>query len=967
MGDTNEHPTRRSVIQLSLGSLGAVALPKAVFGDEGAGETVAAETSDMISNAIDDIDDPVDAIISLSDAAIQQMESPSDSDPETLKQRVSRTQQPVLDELQAMNGVSVHRTFWLGNAIFARIAPDRIDDVASIESVDGIYENKDIAPPDPVEQKPRKAEATPAQNAIPTYGLEQVNAVSARNEYNATGDGVTIGVIDTGIDPDHQAFSEFNPDNFAEFTLMAEQVDTDPNDPDSHGTHVSGTALADTAVDPALGAELDVGVAPDATLLSAKAFSTFDGSTSATTAQVIAGIQWAVENGADVINMSLGSSVNDESVFDPFYLEVLRDVVDVGVLPVASAGNNGQGLTGSPGNIKESFSIAANDNTRSLADFSSGEQVYSENAWDENVLPDDYPSFYTVPDVSGPGVDVLSTLPGGVYGQLSGTSMSAPHVAGAVAQLLSADIDADLSVADVQELLENTALHPSGPMTDDTRFGTGTIDVLGALADADGGGTVTGTFQADGAPVAGTEIVSDFGTTAITGPNGEFELHLPAGENQVTFDEFGATTETVTVDVPADGSTTIDVDLDPELVVELLSVQEPPTGFDQPPELTSGESFDLVLNVANLDVLTVSLGADAEGFEPADISLSIGDTQFEVDQPLPVGGVTGTVPLTVEINTQSGLAAYANEDNIIDADGIQDAFNDWQAGEISSTLLNNAFDAWRSQEPVETDPDPPEGTLTLEHTFEGAGEELTVTTGPTQVIDGTPATFEIVDATLPEETGGELDADDDPNTVTATATIENTGDVQGTKDVTYQVLGIPFPEPRTIPAGETADFEITISNLVAAGFGGVETTHSISTPDDSVSGPLLITEPDEAAGGQFEIIDLVAPSSVAAGETVEVEATIGNTRPEAFSSLVSYLFDARASEADSVDTVAFRAVEINGESVTEVTFTLNTEGLLPGTYLHTVTTPNDAATAQITITDSASAQSGSGASASADD
>jgi len=948
MEDNNTQATRRSVLKISLGSVAAATIPKTALADSGDG------MDPVWSEATADLGDQAEVIVSV-EGALKDITDETPSDHTDAQQAIESVQESTLNTLQNMDGVTVHRSFWLGNAIFATVADNRLSDVASLDSVTGLYENREIAPPDPIDPAPREAHTTQDTPVESTYGVEQINALAARDEFSATGDGVTIGVVDTGIDPTHQAFPDFNPDNFAEFTLMAEQVDTDPNDPDSHGTHVSGTALGNRALDPVNEVEREIGVAPDAELLSAKVFSTFDGATSATTAQVVAGIQWSVENGADIINMSLGSSVDDESVFDPFYLEVLRDVVDLGVLPVSAAGNNGQGLTGSPGNIRESFSAAANDNARSLADFSSGEQVYSENAWDPNVLPDDYPSFYTIPDVSAPGVDVLSSIPGGGYAEFNGTSMASPHTAGAAAQLLSADIDTDLSITEVQTQLEQTAVHPSGPSADDTEFGVGTIDVLAAITDAAGGGTVTGTLQFDGQPLPETQVFTEYGTTGFTGADGSYELTLPPGENTIIFDEFGAVTETVTVDVPSNDTTTVDVDLDPELVVQplglLISQQLPPAGSTQPPELAAGDDFTLLVRVANLETLTVELGPDTEGVEPSDVTLSVGDTDFDIGQPLPVGGLTGAVPLTVTVDPSGGspVSAYANDNNIVSVGGVSDAISDWQAGDIGLSLVSDVLAAWQSGDSVESDTDFSGGTLDLEHTFQGAGEQVSVVTGPTTVIDGQPATFEITDATLPTETGGELDADNNPGTITVTATIENTGDAQATKSVIYSTLGFQFPQAVTIPAGDTVQYETGLVNLVAAGFAGTETQHAIITPDDQVAGPLLISEPETGASGEFVVLDIEAPATVTAGETIEVVARIGNTRPGPFSSLVQYVFDERASGDDTAELVEFRAIEIDGESFTEATFSVDTDGLLPGEYFHTIATANDSAAAPIVV------------------
>lgn len=1079
MTDETPSTTRRAALKTAAAAVG---LTPFLSGN------ATADAQPTVSKNPTDAESPTEAIVSLATTPLEQVDADSFSalSQIQLREAVLKSQQPTVTRLSEMAGVAVNQQFWIGNAVFVSLNPTQVDleaDIASLPDVDAVYENTTYSPPEPVETTPHQIQ--PDQNHQTTYGLEQIDAPAARDEFGTDGSGATIGVVDTGISPDHPAHASFDPANFTEFTLTAEQVDTDPRDPDDHGTHVSGTAVGDRAADPS-GTEQEIGVAPNAELLSAKVFSTFDGQTSATTAQVVAGIEWAVENGADVINQSLGSSVSQSSVYDDFYLQVIRDTLAAGVIPVASAGNNGQGLTSSPGNVRESFSIGATNESYEITEFSSGEQVYSDDAWGSDT-PDTYPTFYTVPDVSAPGAGVLSSVPGGAYAEFSGTSMSAPHVSGTAGLVIAAltDVSADAAIA----AIEHSAVHPGGPSAEDTRYGLGGIDALGAIATAGDGGTVTGTVEVEGqatglqsgntveigftnvdasawevtevagdasrddvvvsggenpelalvegvtytftnlpgsahplairdaddnrlltqagtgefeddpdvgwtdtgeavtftltadlasatagyictihsamagpivtsqpttpdtSTAAGFEVTSDFGTRAFTGPDGAYELQIGAGDHQVTFDRFGLTTKSVPVSVNTNGTATANATLALELAVQLLSPAVPPTGQSQPAEITRGESFDILVEVANLETLTVEYGPETTGFEPADVTLSIEplETSFGIGESVDVDGLTSQVPLTVTLEPVGEIAAYAS-DGTVSSDGLRSAIDDWRNGAINASVLREVIDAWRTGETVNTGGT--SGVLDLEHTFAGLGEETTVTTGPTQVIDGDPATFEIVDATLPEVSGGPDDTDDNPDTITVSATIENTGDAQGTQDIIYEVVGVSFPTTETIPAGETIEFSTTVSGLVAAGFGGTETQHRIVTQADSVAGPLTIPAPEQSSSGEFLVADLQAPDSVTEGDLLEVTATLENTRPEEFSSLVEYFFDDRASESDTLITPDFRAVEIAAESQREVVFSVETDGLLPGTYTHGVRTATDEVSVETTITGS---------------
>ena len=939
VSDSSPTITRRSTLQAVLASLGVSPF---LSGSVTAGETAS------VSPDLDTTTGTTDAIVSLATSPLEKVDATTHSElsQSKLREAVHESQQPTVTTLADTDGVTVNRTFWIGNAVFVSIDTSTVDikqDIAALSDVHSVYDNTAVAPPDPIDATPY--ETQPSQNHQTTYGLTQINAPAARDEFSIDGTDATVAVVDTGIDPDHPAHGSFDPNNFTEFTLMAEEVDTDPQDTDGHGTHVSGTAVGDRATDPSDDVEREIGVAPGAELLNAKVFSTFDGQTQATTAQVVAGIEWAVNNGADVINQSLGSVVEDASVYDDFYLQVLRDTLAAGVIPVAASGNNEQGLTGSPGNVREAFSIGATNQQRTVAGFSSGEQVYTEDAWG-NDAPENYPTFYTIPDVAAPGVGVLSSLPGGSYGQLSGTSMSAPHVAGTVGLLV--DALPDPTTDEIITAIEQAAVHPDGPTAEGTGFGVGIVDVLGGIAAATDDSVISGTVEigqaGDTTPASGLEVTTDFGTRAVTGPEGTYELQVTAGEQTVQFDAFGVTSQSETVTATAGETETLDVSLSPELDVRLPV----PPEQAQPVELARGESFTIPLEVANLETITIGFGPETTAIDPEDVTFRLAplDAVFDVDETVTVDSLSEQVTLEVTVESSSVIAQYATSDGTVDSSGIQDAFGDWQAGLIDGGTLRDVFSTWQSGTTVETTD--VNGVLDLEHTFTGVDESLTVTTGPTDVIAGTPASFEIVDATLPEVAGGEQDADDDPNTITVSARIENTGDVQGTQDVIYELGGFGFPEATTIAAGETTEFTTTLNGLVGA-FGGSTVEHRIVTQADSVAGQLTIPNPAGGSDGEFLVTSVDAPESVTAGEELTVTATIENTRPTAYSSLVQYVFDERASDADTPITPDFRAVEIDGESTATVTLAVATDGLLAGTYTHSVQTATDDATAEIII------------------
>jgi subtilisin family serine protease len=228
------------------------------------------------------------------------------------------------------------------------------------------------------------------------------------------GTGVKVAVVDSGIDADH-------PD-LAGRVVAAENFSEEPDTLDRvfHGTHVAAT-IASTGAAPG-GYK---GVAPGASLLSAKVCGVSDCSDSA----IIAGMQWAAEQGAKVANVSLGAS--DLPGEDPVEAAVERITAEFGMLFVVAAGNYGRDATiASPASTDAALTVGAVDKADNLAPFSSRGPRLGDSA--------------LKPDITAPGVDITAALssdveadlpPGTTHVASSGTSMSAPHVAGAAAIL----------------------------------------------------------------------------------------------------------------------------------------------------------------------------------------------------------------------------------------------------------------------------------------------------------------------------------------------------------------------------------------------------------------------------------------------------------------------------------------------------------------------------------------------------
>ncbi|MEU4092675.1 S8 family serine peptidase [Streptomyces sp. NPDC026673] len=258
--------------------------------------------------------------------------------------------------------------------------------------------------------------------AEPSWNTRQIHAPDAWDA-GYDGSGVTIAVLDTGVDKSH-------PD-LTSRVVAEKNFSTADNllDHFGHGTHVASIAAG--TGEKSAGAYK--GVASGAHIISGKVLGD-DGF--GDDAGIIAGLEWAAASGAKVANLSLGGG--DTPGVDPIEEAVNRLSADTGTLFVIAAGNEGDGdsTVGSPGSADAALTVGAVDKDSKLADFSSRGPRVGDGA--------------VKPDVTAPGVDITAAAakgsvidtdpevphtPDGGYLTISGTSMATPHVAGAAAIL----------------------------------------------------------------------------------------------------------------------------------------------------------------------------------------------------------------------------------------------------------------------------------------------------------------------------------------------------------------------------------------------------------------------------------------------------------------------------------------------------------------------------------------------------
>lgn len=289
-----------------------------------------------------------------------------------------------------------------------------------------------------------------ASQSIPT-GIQRIGAEQSATRSghgNDTSVNANIGIIDTGIDLKHPDLNVVSNVSFVSGI-------TSGNDDNGHGTHVAGIAAAK---DNDIGV---VGVAPGAKLWAIKVLNSAG---FGTTADIIAGINYAADHAKelDVINLSLtgkGVSPGSDAAIDR--------AVNKGLVVVVAAGNNHEDASGfTPANSPNAIAVSA------LAD-SDGKCGGKGNplSFRGGLIPDDsfapFSDWGPVVSIMAPGMNINSTYLNGGYRQLSGTSMAAPHVAGAVAVYKS--LHPNATPAQVRAALLSTASNPTTTCDGDGR------------------------------------------------------------------------------------------------------------------------------------------------------------------------------------------------------------------------------------------------------------------------------------------------------------------------------------------------------------------------------------------------------------------------------------------------------------------------------------------------------------------
>lgn len=310
----------------------------------------------------------------------------------------------IIKPLPLINGLAVYLPPQAERALGGRPEILRIDDDLIINALP-----RPQPSPQPVEEL--------------TWGVDRINAELAWA--STTGLAVKVAILDTGIDLDHPDLQ-----NNIKGNVNTINPRKNGNDDNGHGTHVAGIVAA---INNEIGV---IGVGPEIYLYAVKVL---DRNGLGWLSDLIEGLEWCINNRMQVMNMSLGSSSDNQSFHD-----AIIKTYQAGITQVAAAGNNGEsgGAITYPAKYSETIAVSAIDKYNQLATFS---------------------SFGSEIDLAAPGVDIKSTYNNGYYTTLSGTSMAAPHVAGTAALVLSVpakcdlDFDGKCTPDEVQQRLKATA------------------------------------------------------------------------------------------------------------------------------------------------------------------------------------------------------------------------------------------------------------------------------------------------------------------------------------------------------------------------------------------------------------------------------------------------------------------------------------------------------------------------------
>jgi subtilisin family serine protease len=407
----------------------------------------------------------------------------------------------ILEQSELTGDAKDLRYLWIVNAVGGKLTPRTIESVSSLAGVNRIH----------LDEERYALNVEPGYQHVPptddiTWSVEMVNGPDVWN-LGYQGNGVLVAIVDTGVNYNHTDLVNRMWDGNPTYPHHGWDFYNNDNDPyddhiyGGHGSHCAGI----TAGDGTSGTQ--TGVAPQAEIMAVKVLNASGNGSEYTTMD---GMEFALDNGADIISMSLGwvSSTNPDK---NAWRTTTNNLLASGMVCSIAAGNE-RGYSWYPvpdnirvpgqnpppwrhpdqnvdGGLSSVVTVASTNQSDVYSSYSSKGPV----TW-ESISPwFDYPyaggsqQGYVAPDIAAPGENITSCTNQGnnQYIQMSGTSMATPQIAGIMALLLSKD--PTLTPAEIDQVLELTSI-PKGSAGKDIDYGAGRVDALRAIQGVAGPG-----------------------------------------------------------------------------------------------------------------------------------------------------------------------------------------------------------------------------------------------------------------------------------------------------------------------------------------------------------------------------------------------------------------------------------------------------------------------------------------------
>lgn len=575
---------------------------------------------------------------------------------DALRRTAQTSQAPMLRDLeqrQASGRVTQFTPYWVFNGVAVSSDLDTLLAVAARPEVESIK-------PDRLHHLPPVAEASqPSVSDALEWNIERIGADQVWHAFGLRGQGVVVASLDSGVDWTHPALQRtyrgYDPTAPAQGRHDHNWFDaTDsypeaPYDGDGHGTHTMGTVVGHS-----LDGSNQIGVAPEARWIAAKVF---DDNGEAYDSWIHSGFEWMLAptdmNGGnpdpslapDVVSCSWGDSDGADT---EFWADV-NALRAAGIFAVFSVGNEHLGAlaANSPGSYPQSFAVGATGKDNVVAPWS----CRGPSTWNE-----------IKPEVTAPGTNIRSSLPGDRYAAWSGTSMATPHVAGTVALLWQAQRQygevsslsvPGLTITATEQVITSTARpFPDAASVPNNDYGWGLVDAYQAVGSIVQGGAfwgrVTDLAGGQGIPQATVTMVNRAfggGAQAWTDQRGYYTFSVAAGIYDVTASRFGYASQSVPeVEILADATTQLDFQL-----TALPSAQVAGRVTD----LHSG--LALTATVRNL-ARQVEVSTDSSGYYT--LTLPLGTHVLEA-APLALGHKVGRATVTVQLAGQTVSQDFA--------------------------------------------------------------------------------------------------------------------------------------------------------------------------------------------------------------------------------------------------------------------------------------------------------------------